>query len=30
MIVIMGAITLLLPNTQQILHHEWPVVDYQA
>ena len=27
MIVIMGAITLLLPNTQQILHHEWPVVD---
>lgn len=27
MIVIMGAITLLLPNSQQILHHEWPVVD---
>jgi alginate O-acetyltransferase complex protein AlgI len=27
MIVIMGAITLLLPNTQQILHHEWPVID---
>jgi alginate O-acetyltransferase complex protein AlgI len=27
MIVLMGAITLLLPNTQQILHHEWPVVD---
>jgi D-alanyl-lipoteichoic acid acyltransferase DltB (MBOAT superfamily) len=27
MIVIMGAVTLLLPNTQQILHHEWPVVD---
>ena len=27
MIVIFGAITLLLPNTQQILHHEWPVVD---
>jgi hypothetical protein len=27
MIVIMGAIALLLPNTQQILHHEWPVVD---
>ena len=27
MIVIMGAITLLLPNTQQILHHDWPVVD---
>jgi alginate O-acetyltransferase complex protein AlgI len=27
MIVILGAVTLLLPNTQQILHHEWPVVD---
>ena len=27
MIVIMGAVTLLLPNTQQILHHDWPVVD---
>jgi alginate O-acetyltransferase complex protein AlgI len=27
MIVIFGAITLLLPNTQQILHHDWPVVD---
>jgi alginate O-acetyltransferase complex protein AlgI len=27
MIVILGAITMLLPNTQQILHHEWPVVD---
>ena len=27
MIVLLGAITLLLPNTQQILHHEWPVVD---
>jgi alginate O-acetyltransferase complex protein AlgI len=27
MIVIMGAITLLMPNTQQILHHEWPVID---
>ena len=27
MIVIMGAITLLLPNTQQILHSEWPVID---
>jgi len=27
MIVIMGAVTLLMPNTQQILHHEWPVID---
>jgi hypothetical protein len=27
MIVIMGAVALLLPNTQQFLHHEWPVVD---
>ena len=27
MIVILGAITLLLPNTQQVLHHEWHVVD---
>ena len=27
MIVIFSAITLLLPNTQQILHHDWPVVD---
>jgi alginate O-acetyltransferase complex protein AlgI len=27
MIVIMGAIALLLPNTQQFLHHEWPVID---
>ena len=27
MVVIFGAVTLLLPNTQQILHHEWPVVD---
>ena len=27
MIVIMGAVALLLPNTQQILHHEWPVID---
>ena len=27
MVVIFGAITLLLPNTQQIVHHEWPVVD---
>jgi alginate O-acetyltransferase complex protein AlgI len=27
MIVILGSITLLLPNTQQILHHEWPVID---
>ena len=27
MIVIMGAIALLLPNTQQFLHNEWPVID---
>lgn len=27
MIVIMSAVALLMPNTQQILHHEWPVVD---
>lgn len=27
MIVLMGSITLLMPNTQQILHHEWPVID---
>jgi len=27
MIVVMGAVALLLPNTQQILHHEWPVID---
>ena len=27
LIVILGAITLLLPNTQQVLHHDWPVVD---
>ncbi len=27
LIVVMGAIALLLPNTQQILHHEWPVID---
>jgi hypothetical protein len=23
----MGAVTLLMPNTQQVLHHEWPVID---
>jgi alginate O-acetyltransferase complex protein AlgI len=27
MIVLFGAITLLLPNTQQILHHDWPTID---
>jgi alginate O-acetyltransferase complex protein AlgI len=27
LIVILSAVTLLLPNSQQILHHEWPVVD---
>jgi alginate O-acetyltransferase complex protein AlgI len=27
MIVLLGAITLLLPNTQQMLHHDWPVID---
>ncbi len=27
MIVVMGAIALLLPNTQQFLHREWPVID---
>jgi D-alanyl-lipoteichoic acid acyltransferase DltB (MBOAT superfamily) len=27
MIVLFGAITLLLPNTQQVLHHDWPTVD---
>ncbi len=27
MIVIMGAVALLLPNTQQFLYHEWPVID---
>ena len=27
MIIVMGAVALLLPNTQQILHHEWPVID---
>jgi alginate O-acetyltransferase complex protein AlgI len=27
MIVVMGAVALLLPNTQQFLYHEWPVVD---
>jgi alginate O-acetyltransferase complex protein AlgI len=27
MIVLFGAITQLLPNTQQILHHDWPTSD---
>jgi alginate O-acetyltransferase complex protein AlgI len=27
LIVILGAITLLLPNSQQILHHDWPTSD---
>jgi hypothetical protein len=27
MIVLFGAITQLMPNTQQILHHDWPTVD---
>jgi alginate O-acetyltransferase complex protein AlgI len=27
MIVLFGSVTLLLPNTQQILHHDWPTVD---
>jgi alginate O-acetyltransferase complex protein AlgI len=27
LIVLLGAITQLLPNTQQILHHEWPAID---
>jgi alginate O-acetyltransferase complex protein AlgI len=27
MIVLLGAITQLLPNTQQILHHDWPSSD---
>jgi alginate O-acetyltransferase complex protein AlgI len=27
MIVLLGAVCMLLPNTQQILHHEWPVID---
>ncbi len=26
-IVLLGAVTQLLPNTQQILHHEWPTID---
>jgi alginate O-acetyltransferase complex protein AlgI len=26
-IVILGAVALLLPNTQQILHHDWPTSD---
>jgi len=28
LIVVMGAIALLLPNTQQILYQEWPVIDH--
>ena len=27
MIVLYGAVTLLFPNTQQILHHDWPAID---
>ena len=27
MIVLFGAITQLMPNTQQILHHDWPTID---
>jgi alginate O-acetyltransferase complex protein AlgI len=27
LIVLLGAITQLLPNTQQILHHDWPTSD---
>jgi hypothetical protein len=27
LIVLLGAITLLLPNTQQILHRDWPSSD---
>jgi alginate O-acetyltransferase complex protein AlgI len=27
LIVLLGSICLMLPNTQQILHHDWPVVD---
>jgi alginate O-acetyltransferase complex protein AlgI len=27
LIVLLGAVTQLLPNTQQVLHHEWPTVD---
>ena len=27
MIVLLGAITQLLPNTQQVLHHDWPTSD---
>jgi hypothetical protein len=27
MITLLGAITQLLPNTQQILHHDWPTSD---
>ena len=27
MIVLFGSITMLLPNTQQILHHDWPTSD---
>jgi alginate O-acetyltransferase complex protein AlgI len=27
LIVLLGAITLLMPNTQQVLHHDWPVID---
>jgi alginate O-acetyltransferase complex protein AlgI len=27
LIVLLGAVTQLLPNTQQVLHHEWPTID---
>ncbi len=27
MVVLYGAITMLFPNTQQILHHDWPAID---
>jgi alginate O-acetyltransferase complex protein AlgI len=27
MIVLLGAVTQMLPNTQQILHREWPTID---
>ena len=27
MIILLGAVTQLLPNTQQILHHDWPTSD---
>ena len=27
MIILFGSITMLLPNTQQILHHDWPTSD---